>query len=62
MELYRKEKVISAALKGDIMQKDNLIEKLRTQIRTANADTKLAKLETEAIVKQCEYERQGVGK
>lgn len=30
MELYRKEKVQSAALKGEIMQKDNLIEKLRT--------------------------------
>ena len=62
MELYRQEKVQSAALKSEIMQRDNQVEKLKAEIRQCQADTKLAKLETEALVKQCEYERQNVGK
>ena len=62
MELYRQEKVQSAALKSEMMQKDNQVEKLKAEIRQRQADTKLAKLETEALVKQCEYERQNMGK
>ena len=51
MELFRNEKVQSAALKAEIMQKDTLIEKLRVQMKQYQTDTKLAKLETEALVK-----------
>lgn len=51
MELYRCEKVSSAALKSEIMQKDNQVEKLKAEIRQWQADTKLAKLETEALVR-----------
>lgn len=51
MELYRQEKVQGAALKSEIMQKDNQVEKLKAEIRQWQADTKLAKLETEALVK-----------
>ena len=51
MELYQQEKVQSVALKSEIMQRDNQVEKLKAEIRQCQADTKLAKLETEALVK-----------
>ena len=62
MELYRSEKVHNAALKSEMMQRENQVDKLKATVRSCQADTKLAKLETEALVKQCEYERQNVGK
>ena len=62
MDLFRTEKVQNAALKAEIMQKENYVEKLKVQIRQSQADTKLAKLEAEAISKQCENERQSFDK
>lgn len=57
MELYRSEKVHNAALKSEMMQRENQVDKLKATVRSCQADTKLAKLETDALVKQCEYER-----
>lgn len=61
LESLRQERVQNAALKSDIMQRENHIDQLKTNLKKQAADTKLAQLENEALIKQCEYEKNNVG-
>lgn len=61
LEQLRGERVQNAALKSDMMQRENHIEQLKTSLKQQTADTKLAKLENQAVIKQCEYEKNSIG-
>lgn len=39
------------------MERENTVEQLKVTLRQHQADVKLARLENEAIIRQCEYER-----
>ena len=43
------------------MQRENHIDQLKTNLKRQSADTKLAQLENEALIKQCEYEKNNIG-
>ena len=56
-EMLRRERVQTAGLKQEIMQRENHIEQLKQSLRQQAAETKLARLENDALVKQTDYEK-----
>mmetsp|Transcript_22807 Transcript_22807/g.35121 ORF Transcript_22807/g.35121 Transcript_22807/m.35121 type:complete len:94 (-) Transcript_22807:1094-1375(-) len=60
-ETLRRERVGAASLKQEIMQRENHIEQLKASLRQQAAETKLARLENEALVKQTDYEKNYMG-
>lgn len=44
-------------MKQEIMKKDCVIEQLKMQIKQQLNDMKLAQLENQAIIRQCEFEK-----
>ena len=44
-------------MKQEIMKKDCIIEQLKMQIKQQMYDMKLAQLENQAIIRQCEFEK-----
>ena len=61
LEQLRRERVSNASMKSDMMQRENHIEQLKASLKQQTADTKLARLENLAVVKQCEYEKNNIG-
>lgn len=53
--------MLNASMKSDMMQRENHIEQLKANLKQQTADTKLARLENLAVVKQCEYEKNTMG-
>lgn len=57
LDHLRVERERNANIKQEIIQRDNYIEQLKHRLKEKQADIKLANLENECMVRQCEYER-----